>query len=1047
MADRKGFIDSAVNQYGLTTQEINSALQEAGFNKLNKIESTLIDEGKWGTTALGRAKEGLTDITSGLSTLVSQAANHPIVTGRELGRYVSNNSLPKIIADFYNAATKPVQLDAESLGSNYAEGGIKGVGEGVIAGMVANPTDAAILASPVILKGVAKGARAVANNADKLPLPKFVKNTLRGSISDKGREVNQILRDSKLATSRPIEELKASNISIQNAKTSDLAQAVKNLETGRMAGTPEQINLTQQLKDMTTRIDDMMVQHGFNPDYSKAETINQYATRYFQEAGKDIPVSQIEKLLKDTELANKFGVTPEEVQQVLVKGEQLYRDGFIRPIKHKSTAESVREGFVSEAEKKVKDPRAKMYGTQSYEDVAEGIKAGAYDDIIKTLGKADASYNALNEMTGVVGRKVEPEFTSKVSNKIRSLTDKEYIDKTTDHIWNWMQKNDWKLPKLGFTKEDLKFFIKNKGNKYRINGKTTIAENKIPHELIRLKEGGKRPFQWILDEEFETINGKLSDTTITRKIKDIPLKEDEVVVSPRLLREKIGTALAGGEGVNEPLQSITRGLNKSEMERYADNLYVYKKSDLEALQKAFNVSGRQKGMGLVGDITGIGKTIALATPRYVAGNATTNFLMNPITGTGIGHYARALDSIIGKADEIPQILRRSASYSGYLGEKLPINSEMKVIYEKLVKDLKEGDFSTKWQALNGIVNTPIFKSANSIETLQRSAEFFNQAEKYANKVGKTIDEVIKEANANGGLNKTYRAINKRVEEVLGDYTGRNYYAPEQMTNIANIMLPFYRPFTQAPRQMFNAVKDYPLGTQLGAIIPSRYGKEISDRAKEEYGIEPYRSQGGSPVLAPFNNAPGRVIYNQYHAFSPVGEMINNPGDVLQGNPFLGAMYNIGAGRTRYGEAPLPPNTYKNPDGSYSIMDNNGNVYPYRPEEHFEDSVRFRIAETLKALTPIGGVNSYILPTLARITNQEYARPADTSLLGQIGDTSIPFLMEGAAGRTREGKELILPQLGFNYADTYPERSPEYTPVQVRTTRKRIIKKQARNERR
>lgn len=936
MADRKSFIDSAVNQYGLTTQEINSALQEAGFNKLNKIESTLIDEGKWGTTALGRAKEGLTDITSGLSTLVSQAANHPIVTGRELGRYVSNNSLPEIIADFYNAATKPVQLDAESLGSNYAEGGIKGVGEGVIAGMVANPTDAAILASPVILKGVAKGARAVANNADKLPLPKFVKNTLRGSLSDKAREVNQILRDSKLATSRPIEELKASNISIQNAKTSDLAQAVKNLETGRMAGTPEQINLTQQLKDMTTRIDDMMVQHGFNPDYSKAETINQYATRYFQEAGKDIPVSQIEKLLKDTELAKKFGVTPEEVQQVLVKGEQLYRDGFIRPIKHKSTAESVREGFVSEAEKKVRDPRAKMYGTQSYEDVAEGIKAGAYDDIIKTLGKADASYNALNEMTGVVGK------------------------------------------------------------------------------------------------TFQGIDA---------------LAPDEVVVSPRLLREKIGTALAGGEGVNEPLQSITRGLNKSEMERYADNLYVYKKSDLEALQKAFNVSGKQKGLGVFGKAANIAKTIALANPRYIGGNATTNFLMNPITGTGIGHYARALDSIIGKADEIPQILRRSASYSGYLGEELPINSEMKVIYEKLVKDLKEGDFSTKWQALNGIVNSPIFKSANSIETLQRSAEFFNQAEKYANKVGKTIDEVIKEANANGGLNKTYRAINKRVEEVLGDYTGRNYYAPEQIVDLANIMLPFYRPYTQSYRQMFNAVKDYPLGTQLGAIVPSRYGKEISDRAKEEYGIEPYRSQGGSPVLAPFNNAPGRVIYNQYHAFSPVGEMINNPNEVLQGNPFLGAIYNIGAGRTRYGEAPLPPNTYKNPDGSYSIMDNNGNVYPYRPEEHFINSMRFRIAETLKTFTPIGGINSYVLPTLARITNQEYARPADTSLLGQIGDISIPFLMEGAAGRTREGKELILPQLGFNYADTYPERSPEYTPVQVRTTRKRIIKKQARNERR
>lgn len=940
MADRKGFIDSAVNQYGLNSKQLNSALQEAGFEKLNKIESSLIDSGKWGTTLGERTKEGIKDITSGLSTLVANTALHPIKTAKEAGKYVSENSLPDIMGDFYNVAMKPVQLDAESVGRNLAEGGLGGVVEGAVAGAVTNPADALILTAPAWGRGLSKGAKTIASNADKLPMPKWMKSSLRGAVSPEGREVNQILRDSRMVSAPEVEALRATNINIQKANKADLAQAVRNLERGVQEGTPEQIKLTEELKGMTSKIDEMMQRAGFNPDFSRAETINQYVTRHFQDLGKDIPVSQVGKILNDSNLAKKYGVTIEEVQQALATGDRLYRDGFIKPIKHKTTAETVREGFVSEAEKKVRDPRAKMYGTQSYEDVAEGIKSGAYDDIIKTLEKSESSINALDQMAGVVGKKIE----------------------------------------------------------------------------------GVLP----------TLN----------------VASDEVIVSPKLLREKIGTALAGGEGVNEPLQSITRGLNKAEMERYADDLYIYKKKDLEALQKAYNVSGRQKGLGVFGDIAGVGKTVALATPRYVIGNATTNFLMNPITGTHMGHYIKAIKSLAQKTDDIPEVLKRSASYSGYLGDTLPIRSNMRTIYDKLIKDLEEGDFATKWQAMNAIVNTPIFKSANMIETIQRSAEYINQAEKYAKKVGKTIDEILKEANANHGLNKTYRAINRRVEEVLGDYTGRNYYAPEGLTQLANVTLPFYRPFTQAPRQMFNTIKDYPLSTQVGAIVPSRYGKEISDVAKEEYGIEPYQSQGGAPVLAPDAGSPGRVLYNQYHPFSPVGEMINSPLDVFQGNPFLGSIYNIASGRTRYGQTPLPPNTYKLADGTLAVMDNNGNVTPYIPENHPEDRLRYQVAETLKTLTPVGNLNSYILPTLSLIGNQEYARPADTSLLGQVGDVRVPGIMEGATGRTRQGmQEILLPNLGFNYADTYPERQQEYTPTQVKTTRKRIQKKQERNERR
>ena len=940
MSDRNSFINSGALQYGLNSKDINSALKQAGYPLLSKTEATLIDSGKWGTTLGERTKEGFKDLGAGISTAWSTFWNNPKQALREAGSYISENSLPQIMGDFYEGIAKPLQLDAESLGANYAEGGLKGVAEGAIAGALTNPADALLVTAPAWGRGIKAGARALAKGTQKLPVPEWLKKTTRGAITNEGREVNQILRDAKDISAPDIENLKTTNINIKKASTEDLSQAIRNLETGTVNGTKEQIELTNQLKGMTTKIDEMMQRAGFNPDFSRAETINQYATRYFQNLGKDIPVSQIDKVLKDPALATKYGVTQDELKAVIAQGDKLYREGFIKPIKHSTTAETVREGFVSEAEKKVRDPRAKMYGTQSFEDVAKGIQSGAYDNIIKTLEKAESSITALDEMSTVVGRAV----------------------KSLDEIAN--------------------------------------------------------------------------------------LGKDEVLVSPRLLREKVGTALAGGEGVTEPLQSITRGLNKAEALEYADDLKVFKKADLEALQKAYNVKGKQKSFGLMGDIAGIAKSIALATPRYISGNATTNFLMNPITGTHLGHYTKAIESIVKGTDDIPEILKRTASYSGYLGDILPIRASYKDIYTKLLDDLKNGNLSTKIQAINSMANTPIFKGANMMETIQRSAEYLNQAEKYAKQVGKTVEEVIREAKANGGLNKTYRAINRRVEEVLGDYTGRNYYAPQMLTDLANISLPFYRPFTQAPRQMFNAMIDYPLGTQVGFNVPSKLGNEISEYSKEEYGIEPYESFGGSPVLAPTGNMPGRVMYNQYHAFSPVAEMIDNPMGVLQGNPFLGSLYNIGAGRTRYGEAPLPPNAYKMADGSIAIMDNNGNVTPYYPEENPNDRLRYQVAEALKTFTPVSALNSYILPNIALFTGQSYTRPADTALLGQIGNYRIPGIMEGATGRNRTTeKELILPQLGFNYADTYPARREEYTPSQVKSTRKKILKRQAKNERR
>ena len=130
------------------------------------------------------------------------------------------------------------------------------------------------------------------------------------------------------------------------------------------------------------------------------------------------------------------------------------------------------------------------------------------------------------------------------------------------------------------------------------------------------------------------------------------------------------------------------------------------------------------------------------------------------------------------------------------------------------------------------------------------------------------------------------------------------------------------------------------------------------------------------------------------------------------------------------------------------MDNNGNVMPYNPEKQVGDRLRFQGSELLKTFTPVNQLNNFILPNIALLTGQSYSKPADTVPLGQIGDFKIPGIMEGATGRNKETiQEIILPQLGFKYTDTYPERSEEFTPTQVKSNRKKIIKKIDKNNRR
>ena len=904
---RETFIDLAIER-GKTGEEINSSLGRLGYDPLSRAEIQQINEGSYGLNFGQRFAKNVGDITKGGATMIGQGLytlGHLDTEGKKVankvGDYLSSN--PSILGDLTNLVLSPYNVDLPKLATQSPVESVKDIAVGAYNNPAYALLDTLPFTSSAIGKGVTKGA----TKLNKVLPEGNLKNLTRG-LTEEGRKTNQILSESRAATADTIENLKRQSLRLQQASPEDLAIAIKNIESptkGAWVGNEAQLNLTKELRDMVKEVNDSLVRSGANPETLKTAAVNQYIVRNL---GTDTPLATVERALKDKKFALENGLEPQKLKALEEEGTRLYNKDLIQPFKHSTDADMVREGLVEESLKKQKSANAKLYGTQSYEDLAKGFIKDGYSSTINKLRTTEGAMGAIKAMAEEVGRKV-----------------------------------DDVLPEL---------------------------------------------------------------------------KKDEVLVSPRLLNEKFGTSIANGEDILGDINSLSRGLNKAERAKYADDLYIFNKEDIEALKKAYNPRS-----GLVGNLGNIAKMGVLATPRYIAGNALTNLMIAPITGTTIRDY---LD-VIKNPKLLPDALKRSTSYSGYLGERLPLKANYGDVYKELTKDIAEGDFFRKLEATNMAANYPIFRMAQATETLQRSAEFMNQAKKYAQEMGKTIEEILEEARKNGGNNKTFREINFRVQKYLGDYLGRNYYLPQFMQSGLEVAAPFYRPLTQGVRQFYNAASDYPIGMQLAYRQPAIAANANAEQIAQESGTDRDPVYGGYPIQERSGRLAGKVIYSPYHAYSPVGELIKDPVGTISGNTFGMAFWNPLMGKNRFGDTAKLPNAMESFDGKLILLDNNGNPTGVQLENNVEARLRTiggQFAQQFVA--PITQANSYILPLLSLATGQGYRSPADTSLFGQVGDLRIPFISESNIGaRPKEGiDETLLPLLGGTIRNTYKEKTGE-----------------------
>lgn len=564
------------------------------------------------------------------------------------------------------------------------------------------------------------------------------------------------------------------------------------------------------------------------------------------------------------------------------------------------------------------------------------------------------------------------------------------------------------------------------------------------------KEGGYNPLleelesskqvTSALDEIINSVGKKVTPDTLPT------LGKDEVYVSKQFINDVIGQTLEAGGKTKDAVRNALRSFSDSIDNLPPDDIYILRKKDVNALENAFVSDKNLKSNGWYNNLSSIGKQNALATLRYIAGNTMANVTSNFATGVTPLHYAKAIKA---GAEGIPEALRRSSSYQGYLGRDLDVNKSLKGLYSDLWKEFtgKDTSMTSRLKVAQSMANLPIFRTASKLETLDRSANFFKNAERVAKEVGKTTDEIVAEAKANGGNNQVYREIKRRIDNDLGDYVGHNYYIDPRVEETARLFIPFYRPYTQGTRVFGNIATNYPAFYQTHLKLPSLIGNEFT-RQGAENGVEPDKEYGGFPIWRKYGNMPSKVMINPYHNATAMSEMIQG---AISGNPEMLPTANTFAiapilslmGLNKYGSQATPPGTY-NVNGKQITVDNNGN--PLVAEGTVLDRIQLFLAQTGQTYAPgVNTINQSILPFLATIAGKDYRTPSDYSIFGQIGDTTIPLLSQGGKNARVTIEEKLLPTIGFNYKQTYKENK-QLKLSDIKALRRKQYIEQLRNRR-
>lgn len=552
------------------------------------------------------------------------------------------------------------------------------------------------------------------------------------------------------------------------------------------------------------------------------------------------------------------------------------------------------------------------------------------------------------------------------------------------------------------------------------------------------------------------------------------VSKNEVVVSPTEFANKVREAFKNNKGdrVGNILDSLSKGNRTPSIERYADDLFVIPKDDLKALA---NSATRAEGNALSPLLSTFKKAV-LSKPEYFSMNRLGNYML---AATGGADYGGTLSRMLrGKYKELfPDYFQSASSYHGLnpdIGTESVVagwkrtTREIKNHAEDAQKYFKSGDYLRGLRETGQVINksandyiiNPFFKTEATFEVMDRSAVYLNEAKKYASANSMNVDDVLRKAKTDKALQ---RNLISKVNKVLGDYVGKNYYANQGAKQVLNALVPFNRIITTSADVLLNQARENPLRLQAVQRIPARVGYDIySTQGEAGQPIDTDPRGGLIDVPSYSRNFSARAKYvNANPVNSPleivndiVGPVRRNEDDDLfsrvariggENLSYISGISNALKGQDRWGNEPIGPNTYRI-NGKLVTLDENGNVLEQPRSNALGTTLNFATNQ----FSPIGVMlNKAILPSLGVYTGKGYYQPTGYSALGQIGDFSIPYIMEG---RTDKAPEITFAQslyrnLGERSREIYPEFkdviSTEDMKKIMRQRSKRMIQKEQR----
>lgn len=533
--------------------------------------------------------------------------------------------------------------------------------------------------------------------------------------------------------------------------------------------------------------------------------------------------------------------------------------------------------------------------------------------------------------------------------------------------------------------------------------------------------------------------------------------KNEVVVSPSQFADMVQASYNKGNfgKLPEIIDTFSKGARKSSIEKYANDLYVLPKNELEAVKNASrHVTSNIPLINALKPISSMMKTSVLSTPQYFFGNRLGNAILNIMGGGDYLEAAkRALTNKIGQ--DIPDYLTQTTSYSG-LAPSAFTESFGKTWADNLqrVKDIgKEEGLLRGIEEFNRISTSPLFKAESTFEVFDRMAAYYGAAKRYARANNKKLDDVLREAKQNSTLE---RRLLQEVNDTLGDYVGRNRFINPETQAVLNTVIPFNKIITTSAQILPRLAKDRPLSYQTMFRYPAVAGKNYYE---SQEGIPGNPDARGGVMIspAPYQGGPVRVRYNEYNPLIAPLEYLSllapskeNLIDKISQQGFTGLGYITGLsnalqGEDVFGSPVLGPNTYK-AGNKLITLDNNGNALSINNAKIEEggDKTRALLGYGSRTFVPlVNFANRAVLPLTATFANKPYYQPTSGSVFGQIGNLQIPYLMEGKKTKGQKGfRDFALDIAGFRTREVYPEFKQQIRKKDIKT----ILRNQLKQER-